>query len=99
MSAPSEFDEVVVHVPERRRYELHIDGREVGQAEYVESGGVVVITHTGTSPRWQGQGVAGRLTRAVLDDVRRRGLKVIPRCGYSAAWIRDHPDYADLLAP
>jgi predicted GNAT family acetyltransferase len=34
----------------------------------------------------------------VVADARARGLKITPLCGYAAAWLRRHPDAADLLA-
>jgi len=42
--------------------------------------------------------VGSALVRAVLDDVRRRGLRVEPRCPFIAAFIARHPAYADLVA-
>ena len=33
----------------------------------------------------------------VLDLARLRGLKVVPRCPYAAAFIRRHPEYQDLV--
>ena len=31
-----------------------------------------------------------------LDDVRERGLKALPVCGFVQGFIARHPDYADL---
>ena len=48
---------------------------------------------------FEGQGVAGQLARAALDDVRASGkYRVVPRCPYIKKWIDKHPDYQDLLA-
>jgi predicted GNAT family acetyltransferase len=33
-----------------------------------------------------------------LDDIRSRGLKVVPLCPFVAAYIRRHPEYEDLVA-
>jgi uncharacterized protein len=46
----------------------------------------------------RGQGVGGRLVEAALVYAREQGMKVIPTCWYAAAWIREHPENADLLA-
>jgi uncharacterized protein len=35
--------------------------------------------------------------RGALDDMRARGLKVAPVCPFVAAYIRRHPEYADLV--
>lgn len=81
------------------RYELRLDGEVVALADHRRSGSTLVVTHTEVPPALEGRGLAGRLTRALLDDVRAQGLTVVPACPYTAAWIRRHPDYADLVAP
>ena len=88
----------VTDAPERGRYEARIDGEVVGVAAYERRGSLVVFTHTEVDADRQGEGVAGSLARVALDDVRRRGLKAVPRCPYIAGWIRRHPDYVDVLA-
>ena len=88
----------VADAPERGRYEAHLDGDVVGYAAYERRGSLIVFTHTEVDPDRQGEGVAGTLAREALDDVRRRGLRAVPRCPYMAEWIRRHPDYADVLA-
>jgi len=49
-------------------------------------------------PALEGRGIAGQLTRAVLDHVRAHGLKVEPACSYARAYIDRHPEDRDLLA-
>jgi predicted GNAT family acetyltransferase len=34
----------------------------------------------------------------VLDALRAEGSKVVPRCGFVAAYVERHPEYRDLLA-
>ena len=80
------------------RYEGRIGDALVGVADFYLRGSTVVITHTGTEPEWRGQGVAGELTRQALDDIRAGGRRVQPVCPYTAHFIDEHPDYADLLA-
>ncbi len=79
------------------RYELVVEG-VTAFAEYELEGGRMVLPHTVVPPAIGGRGVAGRLVKAVLEDARSRGLKVVPACSYVAAYIRRHPEFADLLA-
>ena len=58
---------------------------------------LLVVTHTEVEPEYEGQGVGGRLVQAVLDDVRQRGLHVLPICPFTKSWIERHPDYQDLV--
>lgn len=92
-------DVVVRDVPEQGRYELVIDGGIAGFADYARRGDVVVLPHTVIDPARRGQGLGAVLVRHVLDDVRRRGERIEPRCWYVAQFVHDHPEYADLVAP
>ena len=66
--------------------------------DFVRRGDVLTLTHTGTEPAFRGRGLASAVTEAALDDVRRRGEKVRPSCPFAAAFLQDHPEYADLRA-
>jgi predicted GNAT family acetyltransferase len=80
------------------RWTARLGGAVVGLIDYRERPGSVVILHAETDPAHQGRGFAGRLTGYALDDVRRRGLSVVPLCPYTQRFLIDHPQYADLLA-
>lgn len=82
---------------EESRYEAKVDGQLAGYAEYILTKDLIVFAHTEVMPEFEGQGVAGKLAWASLDDVRQRGLPVLPTCPYYAAWIQKHPDYQALL--
>lgn len=88
----------VTHNEVGSRYEGRIGTELVGVVDYLLQGGIVVVTHTGTETRWRGRGIAGRLTRFVLDDIRARGRRVRPGCPYTADYLDRHPDDQDLLA-
>ena len=60
--------------------------------------GDFVFTHTEVDPSFEGQGIGGRLVRGALDDVRRRGGRVVARCEFVRAWLNRHADYQDLLS-
>jgi predicted GNAT family acetyltransferase len=41
--------------------------------------------------------VGSQLVRGALDDLRARGLRVVPLCPFVAAYLRRHPEDADLV--
>jgi predicted GNAT family acetyltransferase len=88
----------IVNNKDANRFELHVEGELASLATYREHGETIVFDHTETSQRFRGRGLAERLVRHVLEDVRTRGLKVVPRCWYVAEIIDTNPEYADLLA-
>ena len=80
----------------RGRYELKFDGG-TAFALYRAQGGALAVFHTETPAHLRGRGIGGRLVAAVLDDIRARGLKVVPRCPFVAAFIASHPEYRELV--
>lgn len=58
---------------------------------------VVVMTNTEVPDPMQGEGVGSELVRQALDDVRKRGEKLVAECPFVASWVDEHPDYQDLL--
>jgi predicted GNAT family acetyltransferase len=92
------MEAVVTKDTERERYELRVDDRVVGIADYVARGDVVVFPHTEIDPSMRGQGMGARLVRAALEDVREAGGRIVPACWYVAQFIEENPDYADLVA-
>ncbi|WP_281370147.1 GNAT family N-acetyltransferase [Naumannella cuiyingiana] len=73
-------------------------GEVVGLIDYALAGDVATFTHTETDPARQGRGIAGKLTSFALDRARELGWRVIPQCPYTARFVADHPEYADLIA-
>jgi uncharacterized protein len=58
---------------------------------------VLTIVHTEVPSHLRGRGIGSVLARGVLQDIRAKGWKVIPRCGFLAAFIRENPEFHDLL--
>ncbi|WP_327315677.1 GNAT family N-acetyltransferase [Streptomyces sp. NBC_01235] len=84
--------------PAENRYEIHDDGRLAGFSAYKLTEGRVAFTHTETLPEFAGRGMARQLVTDALDDVRRRGLAVLPFCPYMRKVIAQNPDaYLDLV--
>jgi predicted GNAT family acetyltransferase len=88
----------VVDNPAAGRYEAIIGDEVVGYVLYELRGRVIVFVHTVVEPAFDGKGVGGRLAAGALDDVRVRGLVLIPRCPFIAGYIERHPAYRDLVA-
>jgi predicted GNAT family acetyltransferase len=84
--------------PERERYELVLDYEVVGEIVYRLRAGAVVLVHTEVSPELEGKGLGARLVAGTLEDIRARGLRLVPLCPFVAAYLRRHPEAADLVA-
>src|SRR6187200_10656 len=84
-------------VPEEQRYVLTVDGRRVGRLDYGLEGDMFVAKHVIVEPAYEGQGLGSALVRHALDEVRRTGLALRPQCPFVVYFLRENPEYADLL--
>jgi predicted GNAT family acetyltransferase len=91
------MSEQIIDNPEKKRFELDIDGK-VAFATYRREGGVLYIPHVESPPSLRGTGAAGRLMQGVTELARAQNLRIVPICSYAAAWMRRHRDSQDLLA-
>lgn len=89
--------EIVRDNKAEHEFELVVDGHRAVAAYQLEDD-TIVFTHTIVPKAIEGRGVASRLIRGALDQVRDRGLKVVPQCPFVAAYIKRHPGTQDLLA-
>jgi predicted GNAT family acetyltransferase len=93
-------DAEVVDVPESSQYELRLGDRRIGVAAYHrrQNSNRIAFVHTEVDPACEGRGFGSKLVAAVLGDVRRKGLEVVPLCPFIAHYMATHPEVHDLLA-
>jgi predicted GNAT family acetyltransferase len=82
---------------ERQRFEMAVDG-SVAFVTYRLNDDTLTLLHTEVPQALGGRGLGSALAQSVLDEARRRGLHVVPRCEFLAGYIQRHPAYADLVA-
>lgn len=83
--------------PAESRYEILVDGVVAGITTYTLHSDRIALIHTEVADEYTGQGLAARLVTDELDDIRRRGLGVLPFCPLVKQFILDHPAYLDLV--
>lgn len=79
------------------RYELPVEG-DVAVLVYRRQGDVLQLIHTEVPRQFEGRGLASKLVRGALDDIRAHGQKIVPRCSYVSVWLKRHPEYQNLVA-
>ena len=72
------------------RYEIRSDGVLAGFAEYDLRPGSIRFLHTEVDPAFQGQGLAGALASAALEDAVARDEAIVPLCPYIARYLETH---------
>ncbi|MFO7300415.1 MAG: GNAT family N-acetyltransferase [Actinomycetes bacterium] len=84
-------------VPEESVFVIEVDGRRAGRVDYRIDGDRMVFTHTEVSEEFSGRGLAGKLAKHALDDAVERGLVIVPRCPFIAAYAKRHEEYEGFL--
>ena len=78
------------------RYEMVVDG-VTAFVTYARHGDRLTLVHTEVPQALGGRGIGSSLATTVLEGVRSRGLRVVPECEFIAAFIKRHPEFADLV--
>jgi predicted GNAT family acetyltransferase len=86
----------ITHDREHRRFETQLDG-ETAALDYARDGDTMIIVHVVVPDAIGGRGIAGALTQAALESARADGLRVVPQCPFAEAYVRKHPEYANLV--
>jgi uncharacterized protein len=91
-------DPRVVDNESSRRYELWVGDDLAGVLIYRKRPEAIALVHTEVYPQFEGHGLGGTLVAGALDDIRRRGLGVVPICPFVRSYLERHPEYVDLVA-
>jgi len=88
----------VEHDPAAHRFLAQVSSGTAILAYSPAGPGLLELYSTYVPPPDRGRGFGGHLVEAALKYAREQGMRVIPTCWYVAAWIRAHPENADLVA-
>ena len=80
------------------RYEAFAGDDLAGFVTYRLAPGRISLLHTEVDDAFEGHGVGSALVSATLEDIRARGLAVLPFCPFVKAHLKRHPEYLDLVA-
>lgn len=87
----------VINDPTMHRYELMVDGKQAGVADYLLRDGVITFVHTEIDPNFRGQGLGDELARGAFNLVRADSeARVVTVCPFMKKWLDEHPEYQDL---
>jgi predicted GNAT family acetyltransferase len=80
----------------RQRFEMPTSAG-IAWLDYRLLGNTLYLTHAEVPRAARGAGFAGQVTRVALEWARAGGFKVVPQCGYVAAYMQRHEEFSDLL--
>ena len=87
----------VVNNKEKQRFELDL-GTDIAYMEYRFQNDLKVLMHTYVPEKYRGKGNALKFIQQVLDDQRKAKKQVMVNCAAVSRFIKEHPEYSDLVA-
>jgi uncharacterized protein len=76
---------------------LDEEDKLIGEVTFPAIDGVVQINHTFVDEAYRGQGIAGQLLDALVEELRKRGVKALPVCTFSIGYFAKHPEAQDVI--
>jgi predicted GNAT family acetyltransferase len=81
------------------KYTIAVEGQTVGLAAVADRDSKRVFYHTEVDEQFGGRGLANILVGEALAATRADGKRVVAVCPMVAAFIKKHPEFADITHP
>jgi hypothetical protein len=78
------------------RYTISVEGKQVGQAEFLDRDGRRVFTHTEVDKNYEGRGLATILIGEALKQTRDAGMPIVAKCQMVAHYVSTHDEFKDV---
>lgn len=88
----------VLFEEENNRSAAYDGGNFVGESTFSPSNGLWIIDHTYVEEAYNGQGIAKKLVETIVNEARKRKVKIIPLCPFAHREFSKRKDYQDVLA-
>jgi predicted GNAT family acetyltransferase len=75
-----------------RIYAEDENGKVIAEVTFPASDGTSVIDHTFVDDSLRGQGIAGKLVKAAVEQIKNDGNNVSATCPYASKWLDKHPE-------
>ncbi len=59
--------------------------------------GQLALMHTEVPEKYEGQGIASKLTKFALEQAKHQQRKVLVFCPYISSYLNRHPEYKELV--
>ena len=88
----------IVNNKQQFRFEILLADGEYATLDYRWLKGSLVLMHTFVPVSARAKGIGAMLVKQVLDYAREQHLRIIVYCPFVAKYMKDHPEYNDLVA-
>lgn len=95
----AEFEITEERGTSKGRYVATAPGKPEAELTYsIANAHLIIVDHTGVPDEWRGMGVGKALVQRVVEDSRKRGVKIVPLCPFAKAQIQKTPEWQDVLS-
>lgn len=79
-------------------YFIDLNGSRIVEMTYSIAGSDrIIIDHTEVNDAYRGEGLGEMLVRRSVDDVRIKGIKIVPLCPFARAIFNKNQELSDVL--
>lgn len=71
--------------------------KEVGECTFIADNNKWIINHTGVISEYEGKGIARKLLLEIVNQARKKGIKIQPVCSYAQRVLVEKEEYKDVL--
>ncbi len=86
----------LINNEEHKQYETVVEDH-LSIVEYIVAQNKMYLTHTEVPPALNGKGVGSALVKAVLTDIEKKGMQLVPLCPFVAVYVKRHPEWMKLV--
>lgn len=83
---------------DKKRFESEINGNWAF-IDFIRAEDKMYLTHTEVPNTLEGQGLGSALVKHALEAIKKEERKLVPLCPFVASYVKQHPEYHQLLAP
>lgn len=87
----------IINNKEKSQFEISFPDGEYAVLTYRWLKGSMVLMHTLVPAAHRKQGIGAELVKYALDYARSQNLKIIVYCPFVAKYLKDHPEYNNLI--
>lgn len=88
----------VLFEPEMQQFRVHLEQEHYAVVKFTVEDNVYSITSTKVPETLQGKGYGKVMMEAVLPELEKMQVRVIPICSYVVHYLERHPEWAHLKA-
>lgn len=93
------MEEIKIIFDEQNNQSLALaNDKTIGECQFDIEDNKWVIMHTGVRPEFGGRGIAKQLVLKVIEEARKRNIKIKPICSYAVKVMLGNEEFKDVLA-